>query len=1014
MPSAMLQKGRLERPLKKRRLRKRWIWLFVVGVAGGFAVSELKGGRIQARIMAMSVKDARFELATGPTFGVRYPIAGPFDTRLGYTQIPRFRAHLESRGGQVAAQAQWTDRLKAVVDLGLSPPYPEKSLAGLHISGRRKHTLYDAVDPYETAFEGLADVPPIVGEALMFFENRELLDGRSPYQNPAFEVKRTAFAVSQALLRMVEPGTKVPGGSTLATQLEKFRHAPGGRTRSPGDKLRQMMSASLRAYAGGVDTTEHRKQVLVDYLNTFPLGAVPGFGEVNGLGPGLWAWFGLDLAEVGALLEDVRTVGADDPMLRERAEALAHTVALLISTRRPNGLLRDDRNALQSRLSFELEQMARVGLVSRPLAEVAKGVKLRETVEQSLRPPVKADRKGAEAVRRALRGHLQMQDYDLDRLDLSVESTLDVPVQQAVTRFLQRLRTPAGIKDIGLSRFPGRADPRQVHYTFTLYERRGQANRLRVQADTSPGHFSLNDSMKLELGSTAKLRTLISWLSLLAEARERFEINGVPGRAALDPKDTLSRWVARWMRRCKEGCGEQALMKAALERTFSASPDRRFFTGGGMHTFHNFKESEDRLDPTVRVAFARSINLPFVRMMQEVVHHLTYADGEARALLEDAGHPGREARLDAFVQQEGRVFVNRFWRRHEARTVEASMADLAERSKQSAAALAVVFRSVRPSAPRAEFDAFVSRHLGDRRWARLDEAERELLYTKHAMANFDLQDRGYIAGLHPLELWVVGWRARHPGGAAALSGALSQSADPIAETYRWLYAPKKKKGQDERIKQVLEQEAFAALHRRWAKLGFPFERLIPSYATALGSSGDRPEALATLAGILSADGVRYPNVRVNRMRFAEDTPYALVVDFPGASGEPLLRPAVAQAAKEAMRGVVRRGTARALKGAFGGGTLKMRAKTGTGDNRSKRVGRWGRVLSETVHSRTATVVFTLGDRWFGVMTAVVMGDEGAEHKFTSGLAARALSRMAPILLPAMRSEAEPALTAQGD
>ena len=33
------------------------------------------------------------------------------------------------------------------------------------------------------------------------------------------------------------------GGSTLATQLEKYRHSPEGRTQSARDKLQQMASA---------------------------------------------------------------------------------------------------------------------------------------------------------------------------------------------------------------------------------------------------------------------------------------------------------------------------------------------------------------------------------------------------------------------------------------------------------------------------------------------------------------------------------------------------------------------------------------------------------------------------------------------------------------------------------------------------------------------------------------------------------------------------------------------------
>src|SRR3546814_18184608 len=63
----------------------------------------------------------------------------------------------------------------------------------------------------------------------------------------------------------------------------------------------------------------------------------------------------------------------------------------------------------------------------------------------------------------------------------------------------------------------------------------------------------------------------------------------------------------------------------------------------------------------------------------------------------------------------------------------------------------------------------------------------------------------------------------------------------------------------------------------WQRLGYPFERLVPSYATSIGSSGDRPAALAELMGIIANDGMRLPTSRFERLRFAEGTPYETVM-----------------------------------------------------------------------------------------------------------------------------------------
>ena len=58
------------------------------------------------------------------------------------------------------------------------------------------------------------------------------------------------------------------------------------------------------------------------------------------------------------------------------------------------------------------------------------------------------------------------------------------------------------------------------------------------------------------------------------------------------------------------------------------------------------------------------------------------------------------------------------------------------------------------------------------------------------------------------------------------------------------------------------------IHKSWQRLGYPFGALSPSYATALGSSGDRPAALAELMGILVNDGMRQPTLRIDALDLA--------------------------------------------------------------------------------------------------------------------------------------------------
>ncbi len=199
---------------------------------------------------------------------------------------------------------------------------------------------------------------------------------------------------------------------------------------------------------------------------------------------------------------------------------------------------------------------------------------------------------------------------------------------------------------------------------------------------------------------------------------------------------------------------------------------------------------------------------------------------------------------------------------------------------------------------------------------------------------------------------------------------------------------------------MLEVEAFLDLHEQWKRLGYPFDHLVPSLATALGSSGDRPAALAELMGIILNDGVRQPTLRIDSLHFAAATPYEVTLGPESNNGRQVMRSEVAQALRTALSQVVDAGTARRLSGTFklaNGNALVMGGKTGTGDNRIESVTRSGWVKSSKAMNRTATFVFYIGPRHFGTLTAYVAGSESDNFKFTSALPVQVLKGMAPML-----------------
>ena len=175
-------------------------------------------------------------------------------------------------------------------------------------------------------------------------------------------------------------------------------------------------------------------------------------------------------------------------------------------------------------------------------------------------------------------------------------STLDAPVQTAVTSLLRDLRNPASAKAAGLAakQLLDRGDPAKVVYSFTLYERGSNVNYLRVQTDNFDQPLNINEGTKLDLGSTAKLRTLVTYLDIMAKLHQRLSVLDKTQLRALevDRKDVLTRWAADYFLAAQDK-SLSTLLDAALERRYSASTGEGFFTGGGLHHFDNFKREDN-------------------------------------------------------------------------------------------------------------------------------------------------------------------------------------------------------------------------------------------------------------------------------------------------------------------------------------------------------------------------------------------------------------------------------------
>jgi membrane peptidoglycan carboxypeptidase len=549
------------------------------------------------------------------------------------------------------------------------------------------------------------------------------------------------------------------------------------------------------------------------------------------------------------------------------------------------------------------------------------------------------------------------------------------------------------------ARLLGAADPGAVLYTFTLFERGKDANYVRVQTDNSSQPFDTNEGAKLELGSTAKLRTLVTYLDLIATLHEKYaELTPKELRAVeIDARDRLSRWTIDFLASSADR-SLKATLAAAMQRRYPANPGETFFTGAGAHTFSNFKREDDAKNPTVQEALRESINLSFIRIMRDVVYHHMYKppDNPGR-VLQDPRHPERGTYLARFADHEGRVFIRHFYRKYHGLKRDEILNEFLEGVRPAPHRYAVIFRSVVPEADVGAFSDFMRKRFPG---STFSDADLASMYAKYGIDKFSLQDRGYLARIHPLELWVLAYLHQNPD--ATLRQVNDASEKERLAVYQWLFKSKAKAAQDSRIRTLLEMEAFTEIHRQWKRVGYPFSSLVASYATAIGVSGDRPAALAELMGIILNDGVRLPTSRIDELHFAAHTPYETVVRRKPDQAERVMKSEVASALKAAVTDVVDAGTARRLKGSFrlaDKTELTVGGKTGTGDNRVEVFGAGGHLIKSRAVSRTATFAFFIGDRYFGVITAYVPGETAQNYNFTSALPVQILKNLAPELNP---------------
>jgi membrane peptidoglycan carboxypeptidase len=975
------------------RIFFRWQLLAAVGVfvaLGVFVRHEINTSALQSQLLTDFASKLSYSIEPGPSDSIVFPEAGPFNRRRGYSNIPQFQHNLEMKGYEVTEQAHFSPHLIQIVKHGLTPPYEEPPVTGLIIRDSSGNIIYDATIG-SRVFESFKDIPPLIAKTLLYIEDRELNTPRDPRKNPVVDWDRFARASILYGVRKMGLPIKKEGGSTLATQLEKYRYSSHGSTSSVFDKLRQMTSASIKVYSRGLDTREARRRIVLDYLNSAPLAATPNYGEIYGIGEGLYAWYGTDLYFASHVLTSQTTP------LELKAKIYKQVLSLICAVRAPTYYLIHNPAALEARMSKYITILQREGILESEFADQLRKTSIAVTPGKYISQQLSfALRKAVNSIRNDLMQTLGVSRYyDLNLLHMEVDTTIDVDLQEKIGNLLRKLKDDDFVKQKGLKgkRLLKNGDAEDVVYSCMLFERTPYGNALRVNIDSQDQPFDINTGMKLELGSTAKLRTLAHYLEVMEilykelSGRTEEELND----RARNAQDPLTKWSAKIIKKYKTLSLDSFLNKS-LNRKYSASPYETFFTGGGLHTFHNFNKYDNSRRLTVKEATIHSTNLVYIRMMRDLVrYHKARLPYDTHEIITNMDSAQRRVMLEKIVQKEEQQHLKSYYRSYRNLTQEEIINRFLGKNATSERYLTILFYAWGYDRTEEELTRWLMR------WKK-ETSPEEVQKMTHAYANpsLGLADYAFLLRRHPLQLWCVGQLMKNPEMTWQELYAKSDKARKISSS--WLFKKRNRKAQNLRLRIRFERDAFARMTPYWQKLGFPFDSLIPSYATSIGSSSDRPAALAELMGIIINDGMLFHNISITHLRIADGTPYHTDIALPIRNGYRVMSEPVARAIRSVIMNVVERGTAQRLNGAFrqaDGKPVKAGGKTGSGDNRVKRYNRYGHMISSRAVNRTATFVFFIDNRFFGVVTAFVSGKKSGAYTFTSALPVTILKMIAP-------------------
>lgn len=728
------------------------------------------------------------------------PAEGPKDIKLCYNLVSDLRKTLPLHGDIVSPQVSWTQH--GIGPYTLPPIFDRPINAGLRITDSQGRLMYDATKHTVRPYHKFDEVPNLLALAFGFVEDQNILNpNKKPTFNSAVNIRRSGNAVLENVAKSVGLRDGASGGSTIPVQVAKLEAWKDGKTRDIFDKLDQHVFASVRQYQDGSDTTGRRHSEFVNYLNTVSFAGHPAVGEIMGVREAMAVLF--SSTDYDSILkqgkEDIKT-----------ARIFRQIFTLAMAVQMPDRVLRDKPvksdvsmrgfQMAQKRLDNLLPKLAKEGIITPAFAEMVAAQKLDYAnlgKNPSLPPPFARD-KSVDSLRLSVMNSLNLNPKDglyvLDHCDLTIQSTLDRSMNEALNRRFRDYNDPTTAMNSGLTgdkKLRPQTASRAI-WGITINQVMPDGRTVtRVSTDTFQGALDLNKGGKQNFGSTQKLRMLTSYLDVIADLHRdlaRKDASELAGMS-VHPNDKLTRWAVDYLIDPATEKSLNGMLVASLQRKYSAAP-AGFFTGGGMNYPQNFERKNNGGQFTVEQALWQSINLSWFRITEDIREHnkwyrlKTNPDIMSGKNTDPTVQSIRTTYMDKYALHEGSLFLERAWKRMRDKDGGQIHAEMLKRTTGAATPLTVAHFSIMPDASYGSMLAMLKKNCTAK--CPDDKKARELFELHAPYRQFDAHN-AIVSKIGEPNLIVAMLRDTSTRGTDHLARLLTPTPAP-AEPSRTLFS----------------------------------------------------------------------------------------------------------------------------------------------------------------------------------------------------------------------------------